>query len=154
MTTEERLQKLEWELGATRRWSRWLLVGLVVGLGVWVFAGTLGREQQQARAMDFVPPCDPPRYRIAGVEGWNGPFVLDAYNGTIYLASPNTTGTVWEWRKLLEGPPRPAAEAAKAAQPRICPVCKGTGKVVVSKGGGVSLVHVCEYCKGTGKIAR
>jgi len=62
MTTEERLTTLEQELAATRRRFRWLLVGLALGLGVWVFVRAGGRtvranmfiledENGQTRAM-------------------------------------------------------------------------------------------------------
>jgi len=61
MTAEERLERLEVELGRARRWNRWLLllVGLAVGACL-VVSGLVGREaqaqaaQQEVRAQRFV----------------------------------------------------------------------------------------------------
>ena len=51
MTTDERLAKMERELATTRRRSRWLLVGLALGLGalalVWASAASAPRAEAQ-----------------------------------------------------------------------------------------------------------
>jgi hypothetical protein len=41
MTTEERLAKVERELGRVKRGNRWLLAALGLALGAWIMAGTL-----------------------------------------------------------------------------------------------------------------
>jgi hypothetical protein len=54
MTNEERLAKMERELGRAKRRSRWLLVGLAVGLGalafVWASAASVPRAEAQGAA--------------------------------------------------------------------------------------------------------
>jgi len=58
LTTEERLEKLEYELAAGKRRNRWLLVLLglaVVGLGlVWKFTPATPTTQKVIRANSFV----------------------------------------------------------------------------------------------------
>jgi len=54
MTTEERLENLERELGRAKKRSRWLLVGLALGLGVlalvWASAASAPRAEAQGAA--------------------------------------------------------------------------------------------------------
>ena len=154
MTTEERLAKVERELGRVKRRSRWLLAALGLGLGalalVWASAASVPKAEAQGAVVPA--PQGPPRYQIAVAEGWGGPWLLDTYTADLYIFTGEPAP---RWSKLLDGPPPSAADAAKVAQPRICPDCKGSGRLIVNRDPllGIARSVVCERCKGTGKIA-
>jgi len=82
MTTEERLAKVERELDATKRRSRWLLAALAVAFGVWVLAGILGGRiaVNEVRARRLVLVDDEGQERAALDVIGNGPglTLLDA----------------------------------------------------------------------------
>jgi len=42
VTTDERLEKLEWKLAHAKRRNRWVLGAVALALGVWLVAGTFG----------------------------------------------------------------------------------------------------------------
>ena len=56
MTIEERLERLEGELGRARRFNRWLLAAVVLTAGVWLLAAFF--QGEQARAQTTKPGSD------------------------------------------------------------------------------------------------
>ena len=145
MTTEERLAKVERELAETKaqatrvkRRTRWLLVGLavaVVGLAWTLTKTTLpayAQAQGAARPIDLEVVYEP-----------EGPITgADGIQHTKF--SSTTIYVLWD-----DGTIKSTVETlAPLSRPRICPDCKGTGRLNTPSGGGR-----CPTCKGTGKIA-
>ena len=156
MTTEERLAKVERELGRAKRRSRWLLAALALGLGVlalvWASAASVPKAEAQGAVASG--PC---RYQLAVAPGYymgggpTGPggsmwsetqlYMLDQITGGLFRLAK--TGTGWE----IVFPTARFVEPAQS-QLRICPNCKGTGRVITQSGEAR-----CKSCNGTGKIA-
>jgi hypothetical protein len=117
MTTEERLAKVERELGRAKRRNRWLIAVVALAIGVWILAGTLGPTTAAAPAGAAASePQGLPRYQIAVCENALAPYVIDTYTGDIFLAADVTDArrmkedpSKWmkhAWHKFLDGPPR------------------------------------------------
>ncbi|MBE3068833.1 MAG: hypothetical protein IMZ66_01215 [Planctomycetes bacterium] len=117
MTTEERLAKVERELGRAKRRNRWLIAVVALAIGVWILAGTLGPTTAAAPAGAAASePQRLPRYQIAVCENAVGPYVMDTYTGDIFMAPDSKDARQRKedpskfvqhaWYKFLDGPPR------------------------------------------------
>ena len=164
MTTEERLERVERELveakaQATRakRRRRWLLVALALGLGalslVWASAVSAPSAEAQGAA-----PLGPCRYQLAVSPGYycgNNVstsaklYLLDQSTGVLFtrdqIKDPKTGKTESCW---VTWSPTARFVVDDPTQPRICPDCKGSGRLITPSG-----AKRCESCNGTGKIA-
>jgi len=87
MTTEERLERLERELGRAKRRGSWLLVGLALGLGalalVWASAASAPRAEAQGaaggrtiRASEFILEDERSRVRASLHMAKDGPALI------------------------------------------------------------------------------
>jgi len=110
MTTEERLAKVERELGRAKRRSRWLLAALALGLGaltlVWASEAIAPKAEAQGAA-----PLGPCRYQLVVAPDYcagdirgpeTGLYLLDQITGNLFKFAPTgdpktrrTTGGIW-----------------------------------------------------------